>query len=320
MAARALTLWREWDRATGGQFYTQTGVLWLTGDDDSYARQSLHAMREIGLECDELPLSVAAQRWPHISFEGITKVFFELEGGYLLARRACDAVSRELIKAGGTYRQATVTAVRSEGGRPDVRLNDGSRLDADRYVFACGPWLGSVFPDVIGGLVRSTRQEVFYFGTPAGDERFLESRLPVWIDMSDRFIYGIPGNLHRGFKVADDARGAEFDPTTGSRMPSREGERALRAFVSRRFPALMDAPVLGTEVCQYENSPDGHFIVDRHPAMPDVWIAGGGSGHGFKMGPALGEILARQVLEDALPDPFFALARFGNHGPTAPPD
>jgi glycine/D-amino acid oxidase-like deaminating enzyme len=150
---------------------------------------------------------------------------------------------------------------------------------------------------------------VFYFGTPAGDERFLESRLPVWADVGERLIYGIPGNLHRGFKVADDTRGPEFDPTDGNRTPSDDLERSLRTFLSRRFPGLKNAPVLGAEVCQYENSPDGHFIIDRHPAMPDVWIAGGGSGHGYKMGPALGEMLARQVRDDTTPDPFFGLAR-----------
>jgi glycine/D-amino acid oxidase-like deaminating enzyme len=79
--------------------------------------------------------------------------------------------------------------------------------------------------------------------------------------------------------------------------------------VNRRFPALKDAPVLGSEVCQYENSPDGNFIIDRHPQMNDVWIAGGGSGHGFKMGPAIGETLARQLRQDSAADPFFALAR-----------
>jgi glycine/D-amino acid oxidase-like deaminating enzyme len=169
--------------------------------------------------------------------------------------------------------------------------------------------LGSIFPDVIGSRVRVTRQEVVYYGTRAGDERFHAPRLPVWIDAGERFIYGIPGNLHRGFKAADDTRGPDFDPTSGDRQPSPELQRSLRAFLSRRFPALKDAPVLGAEVCQYENSPDTHFIVDRHPAMPDIWIAGGGSGHGYKMGPALGETLARQVREDAPPDPLFALAR-----------
>ena len=318
MAARALTLWREWNRTAARQYYIRTGVLWLTGTDNSYAHESLGVLRELALDYEELQIAIAAKRWPQINFDGITSTYLEREGGYLLARDACDAVAREVVRTGGTYRQAAVVAIQAEGRRPVVRLTDGSRLEADRYVFACGPWLGQLFPDVIGGRIRSTRQEVYYFGTPAGDERFLDSRLPVWIDISDRFIYGIPGNLHRGFKVADDARGPEFDPTGGSRMPSQDGERALRAFLSRRFPALTDAPVLGAEVCQYENSPDGHFIVDRHPAMPDVWLAGGGSGHGYKMGPALGEFLARQIREDASPDPFFAVARFEGKGENGP--
>lgn len=311
MAARALTLWREWDRTAGEPFFRRTGVLWLTGADDSYVRQSLPILRSLQLEYEELTPAAAAERWPQISFEGIEKIVLERDGGYLLARHACEAVARELVRIGGTYRQSAVATITADCGRPDVRLTDGSRLQADRYVFACGPWLGRLFPDVIGSRVASTRQEVFYFGTPPGDERFLESRLPVWIEGADRFMYGIPGNLHRGFKVADDARGPEFDPTDGDRTPSLDGARTVRAFLRRRFPALADAPVLGAEVCQYENSPNGHFIIDRHPMMPDVWIAGGGSGHGYKMGPALGEMLARQVREDAAPDPFFALARFG---------
>jgi sarcosine oxidase len=309
MAARALTLWSEWDRSSREPCYRRTGVLWMAGADDSYARQSLPFLRDLQLEYEELAPAAAANRWPQISFDGVRKIYFEHEGGYLLARYACDAVARELVRIGGTYRQAAVASVRADGGRPDVRLSDGATLDADRYVFACGPWLGRLLPDVIGSRVRSTRQEVFYFGTPAGDERFLESRLPVWVDLSDRFIYGIPGNLHRGFKVADDARGPDFDPTSGDRTPP-PASRELRTFVNSRFPALRGAPVLGAEVCQYEESPDGQFIIDRHPALPDVWIAGGGSGHGYKMGPAVGELLARQVREDGSPDPFFALARF----------
>jgi glycine/D-amino acid oxidase-like deaminating enzyme len=314
MAARALTLWREWNRTAPRQYYIRTDVLWLTGTDKSYVHQSLSVLRELALDYEELQIATATKRWPQINFDGVEGIYLERDGGYLLARDACDAVAHEVLRAGGMYRQAAVATIQAEGRRPNVRLSDGTRLEADRYVFACGPWLGQLFPDVIGGRIRSTRQEVFYFGTPAGDERFLDPSLPVWIDMTDRFVYGIPGNLHRGFKVADDTRGPEFDPTGGSRMPSQDGERALRAFLSRRFPALTDGPVLGAEVCQYENSPDGHFIVDRHPAMPDVWIAGGGSGHGFKMGPALGEVLARQIREDAAPDPFFAITRFeGKH-------
>ena len=310
MAARALTLWSEWDRTNSEQFYRRTGVLWMAGTDDSYARDSLPFLRDLELQYDEMDAAAAAKRWPHISFDRIAKVYFEHEGGYLLARHACDAIARELVRIGGLYRQVAVASVRPNGQRPEVRLSDGTSLHADRYVFACGPWLGRLFPDVIGSRVQPTRQEVFYFGTPAGDERFIEPKMPVWVETADRLIYGIPGNVHRGFKVADDTRGPEFDPTAGNRNPSPDLQRAIREFVSRRFPALRGAPLLGAEVCQYENSPDGHFIIDRHPAMPDVWIAGGGSGHGYKMGPAIGETLAQQVSGDAPPDPFFALARF----------
>jgi sarcosine oxidase len=310
MAARALTLWREWDRASGKQFYRRTGVLWMTAANDGYVTESLPFLRSLKLEYEQLDPDAATKRWPQISFGGITNIFFEHAGGYLLARHACDAVAREVVRIGGHYRQIAVASVRPNGQRPNVLLTDGTRIEGDSYVFACGPWLGRLFPDVIGPRVKATRQEVFYFGTPAGDERFIEPRLPVWVDLADRFMYGIPGNLHRGFKVADDTRGPEFDPTRGDRNPTPDIERAVRSFIRRRFPALKNAPVLGAEVCQYENSPDGHFIIDRHPAMPDLWIAGGGSGHGYKMGPALGETLARQILENASPDPFFALARF----------
>ena len=124
-------------------------------------------------------------------------------------------------------------------------------------------------------------------------------------------MYGIPGNEWRGFKVADDARGPVFDPTAGERLPSPEALRSARDYLAFRFPALKDAPLLEARVCQYENSPDEHFIVDRHPRADNVWLVGGGSGHGFKHGPAVGELVAGLVLDGHAPDPQFRLDRFG---------
>jgi sarcosine oxidase len=170
--------------------------------------------------------------------------------------------------------------------------------------------MGRLLPGVVGDRVASTRQEVLYFGTPAGDARFEEASLPIWADFRERLIYGIPGNAHRGFKIADDTAGPSFDPTSGDRRNSAEAVEAARAFLRVRFPALASAPVVGGEVCQYESSPDSHFIVDRHPAAANVWIVGGGSGHGFKMGPALGELVANLILSDGEPDPQFRLSRF----------
>ncbi len=129
------------------------------------------------------------------------------------------------------------------------------------------------------------------------------------MDFRDRLIYGIPGNADRGFKLADDTLGPPFDPTTGERGLTDAEVANARAFLRQRFPALTRAPLLGGEVCQYENSPDAHFIIDRHPRASNIWIVGGGSGHGFKMGPTVGETVAALVLSDGTPDPQFQLTR-----------
>jgi glycine/D-amino acid oxidase-like deaminating enzyme len=304
LAARALERWPP-------AFFKRTGVLWMFGADDGFGRASAEALRSHGLVMEELDAAEAARQYPQIDFTGLATVLFERDAGYLLARRACEHVLASFVEAGGEWRQASVESPQCiDAPLRAVRLIDGSMLTADCFVFACGPWLASLFPDVVGSLVSVTRQEVFYFGTPGGDLRFSEDRLPVWIEIGATQLYGIPGNAHRGFKIADDAEGPRMDPTSGERHLTAAAVAAARDAMARRFPALAGAPLLGGEVCQYESTPDAHYILDRHPAAPNVWIAGGGSGHGFKMGPAIGEILASAVLDGVAPDPVFALSRF----------
>lgn len=310
MAARALQLWQEREREWEEKFYVKTGVLWMYGADDSFAKASLPIMAAEGFPAERPAIEVASKRWPQIAFEGISSTLYEPEAGYLLARRACAIVVERARASGAQFRLAAAAPFSSSKSPGSVALEDGSSIAADAFVYACGPWLGRLFPDVVGTRVASTRQEVFYFGAPAGDRRFEEGALPIWADFRERLIYGIPGNAHRGFKIADDTAGPSFDPTSGDRRNSPQAIEAARAFLRVRFPALADAPFLGGEVCQYESSPDSHFIIDRHPAAPNVWIAGGGSGHGFKMGPALGEMLSNLILSDGEPDAQFRLARF----------
>jgi sarcosine oxidase len=119
------------------------------------------------------------------------------------------------------------------------------------------------------------------------------------------------GNLEsRGFKIALDRHGERVDPDTQSRIVSRESADWIRSYVARRLPELRDAPIVETRVCQYENTSSGDFLVDRHPEMENVWLVGGGSGHGFKHGPPLGEYVAAQVLGNSAttPEPRFSLA------------
>src|SRR5205823_6522344 len=199
-----------------------------------------------------------------------------------------------------------------ESGRlSHVIPEDGSTIAADAFVFACGPWMGTLFPDVVGDGIIATRQEVMYFGTPAGDRRFDSSSFPGWIHFGEDRWYGMPGSEGRGVKVADDMAGLPIDPSSLDRVVSPDAVRRAREFVARRFPALALEPIVETRVCQYEYSPDGDFLVDRHPEANNVWLVGGGSGHGFKMGPAIGEYVARLVLDDgASPDREFTYTHF----------
>ena len=315
MAARATQLWKENERRWNLKLLHQIGVLWMVAagkDTDQFERGSLPVLREAGIPYQELSVQELRLRWPQINLEAVHWGIYEPEGGFLTARMACQAVLDGFLAEGGEYQQLAVLPRDLDGSPWDsLSLSDGSKLQADQYVFACGPWLGKLFPETIGNRIRSTRQEVFFFGTPVGNQHFTEARLPVWADHRDQFMYGIPGNQGRGFKIADDTHGPEFDPTSGERTVSAEGLRSVRDYIGFRFPALKNAPLLESRVCQYENSPDNNFIIDRHPRHENIWLLGGGSGHGFKHGPALGEMVAGLVLEHKNPDALFRLGRFG---------
>jgi len=313
MAARALQLWQEHEKRWNRQFLHRIGVLWMAAaGDDQFERGSFPMLRAAGIPYEELSGRELEKRWPQINLEGVRWGIYEPQSGFLTARVACQAVLDGFLAEGGEYRQAAVLPRDAGGAKWDgLPLSDGSKLSADQYVFACGPWLGKLFPRTIGDRIRVTKQDVFFFGTPAGDDRFSEAKLPVWADHRERFVYGIPGNEGRGFKIADDTRGPEFDPTSGDRTVSPDGLKSIRDYLALRFPALKEAPLLESRVCQYENSPDDHFIIDRHSAAENVWLVGGGSGHGFKHGPAFGEMLAELVMEHKDADALFRLARFG---------
>jgi sarcosine oxidase len=312
LASRAIEIWSKYERRWKRQFLHRTGVLWMaSGKDDSFERGSMPELRKAKIKHQQLSAAQMKKRWPQINFEGIAWGLFEPESGYLDARVSCQAVVDSFLANGGKYRQAAVLADGLEDAPlRRLALADGSTIKADVYVFACGPWLGKLFPHTIGSRVMATKQDMFFFGTPPGDNRFSDAHMPVWGDNNDPFRYGIPGSDRRGFKIADDTRGPEFDPDRGERVVNPETLKSLREYLRLRFPALKDAPLLETRVCQYEQTPDAHFIVDRHPLNDKIWILGGGSGHGFKHGAAIGEVMADMVLKNREAEKVWSLSRF----------
>jgi sarcosine oxidase len=314
MAKRSLALWSRFFRETGRELFHRTGVLWMSNPANQYAAQSRETLRKAQVPFRDLSAGDLARLYPQIHTTSGTVAILEPESGALMARQAVELLLEVFIARGGMYRLASVRPPLGHGRLDRVTTSGGESIAADAFVFACGPWLGKVFPDVLQERIFPTRQEVFFFGVPAGDRRFESPQMPIWIDFEDnRGMYGFPDLERRGFKVAFDNHGPPFDPDSGNRLVSAEQIAAARAYVAERFPALRDAPIVDSRVCQYESTSNGDFLIDRHPAFDNVWIAGGGSGHGFKHGPAIGEYVAARVTGASAPpvEPRFSLASKG---------
>ena len=298
-AMRSLELWRKFLGQIDEPLFHRTGVLWMARGEDPYSLSTLRTLQTCGVPFEKLSRAELERRYPQISFGDITWAMLEPDSGVLMARRAVQRVVDAAVKAGVDYRIDR------------IEPQDRSRVPANTYVFACGPWLPKLFPGLLKERIQPTRQEVFFFGVPCSDRRFSAPQMPTWIDFAGE-VYGVPDLENRGFKVGPDRHGVAFDPDTGDRLASAQGLDAARKFLAQRFPALKEAPVVETRVCQYENTSNGDFLIDRHPQFENVWLVGGGSGHGFKHGPALAEYVAARILEGGAPEPRFTLSTKAN--------
>jgi len=293
-AVRSVGAWKELSARAEPPVFHPTGVLWLGQAENAYMEATLAALHRASVPNESLERGELARRYPQIELGPIGWGILEPESGVLLARRAVQVVAGEARHAGVEIVEEAVTAPPRRGRLDSITLSSGRRLSAEVFVFACGPWMGRLFPDHLGSRIFPTRQEVFYFGPAAGDGRFRPPQMPAWLDVTEE-RYGVPDLEARGFKLASDVHGPPFDPDAGERAATAAGIAAAREYLGRRFPALRETPLLSAEVCQYENTSNGDFLIDRHPDMPNVWLVGGGSGHGFKHGPAVGEYVTDLV-------------------------
>lgn len=304
---RSLAQWKKLFAAGGDTLFHQTGVLWLAGEDDERLRESMAALKRCGIKHEKMERTALQKCYPQVNFDAVERGLLEPESGVLMARRAVACVVRDAAKQGVGLEIAQIVPPHAKKKLESIEAAGGKRISAGQFVFACGPWLGKVFPELLGPRIFPTRQEVFFFGTPPGDARFSPPALPTWLFHMDE-VYGMPDIESRGLKVALDTHGMRIDPDTQSRMASWEITDWARRYVARRFPALKDAPIVETRVCQYENTSNGDFLIDRHPELNNVWLAGGGSGHGFKHGPAFGEYTAALICGRGKVEARFSLA------------
>jgi sarcosine oxidase len=280
LAARARELWLALQEETGTRIWEPVGLAWFDTGAGRFTEHSERVLERLGLRCERMTPEEARRLYPSLGGDDLRSVLLEPDAGVLHARRATQLLADGL---------RTETARASPYDPPP----------ADSVVWACGAWLPRLFPRVVE--LKISKRDVFFFGvdgTWAGT--------PGFADFDAAFYgHGEIGGL--GMKVAPDAPDAEIDPDTLERLPSPENERLARDYAARRFPALAGAPLVGARVCQYSLTGDTHFLVARHPERSDWWLIGGGSGHGFKHGPALGEYVADCVERRREPEPFHAL-------------
>jgi glycine/D-amino acid oxidase-like deaminating enzyme len=295
-AHEARSLWKRFQEEWGTTLHHETGVVWFGDDRSTFEHRSAPVLAAAGIPHEVLDADEVEHRWPQIGTAGVAQALWEPQAGVLLARHSVQQTVAAFERVGGRSAIAAVRPGRASGGRlRSVVEADGREWSADTFVFACGPWLPRLFPDELGGVVRITKQDVVYVGVPAGaTQPFSAGACPTWADHHNAY-YGVPALGDDGFKIAPDRYGPVFDPSAGERVVDPDSIRLARAYLARRFPGLATAPVTNARVCQYETTPDGHFLIGRLPGYENVWILGGGSGHGFKHGPLLGSYAVGRI-------------------------
>ena len=306
-AWRSLSDWRSLSERAGLPIFHQIGVVGVHPASDEFYEASARVLREQEIPYQVLSATELRTQYPIMHVNDDEAGFLEPLGGALMARRAVQYLASSLSADGVAFLSGSVLPIRreqaSQGALAAAMTAGGERIEAEQFVFACGPWLDRVCPEAMEGRLFVTRQEIFYFSVDAG----ATGSLPVWADLP---FYGFPSLEGRGFKVANDTHGPTINPETENRRATDEGEQAARQFLARRFPSLAEAPLAETRVCQYENSSNGDFLIDRHPGIENVWLVGCGSGHGFKHGPAVGAHVAELVAGTAEPrDPFLLASK-----------
>lgn len=316
MTLRAMELWKGNEAKMGQTVFHQTGLMLFNYKTTTPELEAARPMyQKAGMTLQRFKPADAAARWPQINTTGLDHVIFDPQAGYLDARQACIAVLNLFLKEGGTFIQQKVRKENIESGKAiGVTLENGTMVTGDHVVFACGPWLTRLFPQLTKKL-KVTRALELFFSTPPNEADWIENHLPTWMDrdLDGPFrAFGVPGSDYRGFKIGitpptnNDVTN-KFD--TYDRTIAAEELKMAQSVLAKRFPKMVGRPLIEYRVCQYTMTPDSDYILDRHPDASNLWIMGGDSGHGYKVGPAFGELAAQTVAGEKKVLDVFALGR-----------
>jgi len=288
---RAYQLWADLERESGADLLSITGALMIGAPDSELVSGALTSAQQHGLDYELLDALDVRRRHPAFALADDEVALAEPRAGFLRPERCIETYVRLAHEAGATtrYEEPVQKWTATVGG---VQLTTATgHYTADRVVFTCGARIARLLGEEIAP-VRAERVPLFWL-QPLVPELFAHGSLPIymWETRSGEFFYGFPHVEWPGVKVARHHSGDFCDPDLIDRTVTQEDERRLRSALEQRLPAL-NGRVVSSAVCMYENSPDGHFLIDRVPDQPNVIFAGGFSGHGFKFASVVGEILA----------------------------
>lgn len=300
LAERARVGWLRWNEALGEELYHEDGLLMLSRGamkPGGFTHDSYHLLRQRGHALERLDAEAIARRYPAWNTAVYRDGYFNPKGGYAESGRVVAALAERAQADGVEIRgEQAVAQILDEGGRArGVRLANGERVMAQEVVVAAGAWTPLLVPE-LQSVMRAVGQPVFHL-QPADPGRFRPPRFHTFAAaVSQTGWYGFSMHPHEQvLKIANHGIGRLVHPRDDARVVTEEQIAALRAFLRDTFPELVAAPVVYTRLCLYCDVLDGHFWIDRHPQLEGLTVASGGSGHGFKFGPVLGELIADAV-------------------------
>lgn len=297
--------WEKYGARWGETLYHPKDAIWLFRNiKPDYAEESVPLMKDRGYILKSLNIDEVRMTYPEIAFDDITSVYWEPKTWFLEAAKSCQVVVREFEKLGGRIIQAEVEALDFKQQAVQVYCL-GKVMEADQVVVAAGPWAKNLVPE-LESVIHVTRQEVYYFDAP---NRY--KKLPIWVEFreGDHMYYGIPDHFGEGFKFAYDERQWVLEPDQDSRGITNEILSKMSSILTNRFPELIRPKVIKHHTCVYENSIDGDFIIDQKHNGRLLYLAGS-SGHGFKMGPAIGQLTTDFIQDSQTLPSQFSIERF----------
>ncbi len=311
LLVRSFDGWEAIGQECGERLLVRTGGLYMGDPEGEFLSGTLRAAKEHGLEHEVWERDEVLRRFPMFALPAGAIGVREVKAGAILAERAVSALAAGALAAGAELHGHTaVTGWHADGGGVRVETARGA-FEAERLVITGGPWSGGLLGE-LGLPLRVTRQVAGWIQPPE-PKCFAPEYFPVWglDDPDGGFHYGFPILPGRpGLKLARHYPGDPADPETVGRRPGPDDRAEIEAAAARALPGA-SGPLLSLSVCLYTNTPDGHFLIDRHPTAERVVFAAGFSGHGFKFAPVVGDALADLAIRGSteLPIGFLGLDR-----------